>query len=65
MKGKVIDYDFFEAYIVLEDDSIVKVPINSIPNYQNLGATVKIDTNTISCSSNSPKILQDKLIDYF
>lgn len=65
MKGKVIDYDFFEAYVLLEDDSIVKVPINSISNYQNLGTTINIDSNNISYNRNNPKILQDKLIDYF
>lgn len=66
MKGKIIDYNFFEAFVELEDDTIVKVPINQVSNYLSIGATINIDSNIISSSpSNRPKIIQDKLIDFF
>lgn len=66
MKGKIIDYNFFEAFVELEDDTIVKVPINQVSNYLGIGATINIDSNITSSShSNRPKIIQDKLIDFF
>ncbi|WP_066889619.1 hypothetical protein [Clostridium nigeriense] len=66
MKGKVIDYNFFEVFIALEDDTILKMPLNQVSNYLNIGDTINIDSNNISYSpSNRPKILQDKLIDFF
>ncbi|MDV4150196.1 hypothetical protein R0131_05030 [Clostridium sp. AL.422] len=66
MKGKIIDYNFFEAFVALDDDTIVKVPLNQVSNYINIGDTVNIDSNMISSSpSNKPKIIQDKLVDFF
>ena len=66
MKGKIIDYNFFEAFVELEDDTIVKVPINQVSNYLSIGATINVDSNINSNSpSNRPKVIQDKLIDFF
>lgn len=66
MKGKVIDYNFVEAFIALEDDTIIKIPLNKVSNYLNIGDTINIDSSIISYSSNNkPTIIQDKLIDFF
>ncbi|MCF0146990.1 MAG: hypothetical protein HUJ77_01190 [Clostridium sp.] len=66
MKGRVIDYNFFEAFVELEDDTIVKVPLNQVSNYLNIGDTININSNVNSSSpSNRPKIIQDKLVDFF
>lgn len=66
MKGKIIDYNFFEAFVSLEDDTIIKIPLNQVSNYLNIGDTLNIDSNTIGNSpSNKPKIIQDKLVDFF
>ena len=66
MKGKIIDYNFFEAFIALEDDTVIKLPLNQVSSYLNIGDTINIDSNTISYSpSNRPKIIQDKLVDFF
>lgn len=66
LKGKIIDYNFFEAFVELEDDTIVKIPLNQVSNYLNIGDTINIDSNSISSSpSNRPKIIQDKLVDFF
>jgi len=66
LKGKIIDYNFFEAFVELEDDTIVKIPLNQVSNYLNIGDTINIDSSSISSSpSNRPKIIQDKLVDFF
>lgn len=66
MKGKIIDYNFFEVFVALEDDTIIKMPLNQVSNPLNIGDTINIDSNSISFSpSNRPKVIQDKLIDFF
>lgn len=66
MKGKVIDYNFFEAFVALEDDTIMKMSLSQVPGYLNVGDTINIDTTSISCApSNKPKITQDKIVDFF
>ncbi len=66
MKGKIVDYNFFEAFVELEDDTIVKIPLNQVSNYLNIGDTINVNSTNISSSpSNRPKIIQDKLVDFF
>ena len=66
MKGKIIDYNFFEAFVALDDDTIVKIPLNQVSNYLSIGDTININSSAISTSpSNKPKIIQDKLVDFF
>lgn len=66
LKGKIIDYNFFEVFVALEDDTIIKMPLNQVSNYLNIGDTINVDSNNISYSpSNRPNIIQDKLIDFF
>jgi len=66
LKGKIIDYNFFEAFVALDDDTIIKIPLNQVSNYLSIGETININSSTIGSSpSNKPKIIQDKLIDFF
>lgn len=66
MKGKIIDYNYFEAFVALEDDTVVKVPLSQVNDYLGIGNTVNINSNNLSCNtSNKPKICQDKLVDFF
>ena len=66
MKGKIIDYNYFEAFVALEDDTVVKVPLSQVSDYLSIGAFVNINWNSLSCNTNSnPKITQDKLVDFF
>lgn len=66
MKGKIIDYNYFEAFVVLEDDTVVKVPLSDVNDYLAIGTIVNINSNSLSCSTSSkPKIIQDKLVDFF
>lgn len=66
MKGKIIDYNFFEAFVALDDDTIIKIPLNQVSNYLSIGDTININSSAISTSpSNKPKIIQDKLVDFF
>ncbi len=66
MKGKIIDYNFFEAFVALDDDTIIKIPLNQVSNYLSIGDTINVNSSAISTSpSNKPKIIQDKLVDFF
>lgn len=66
MKGKIIDYNYFEAFVALEDDTIVKVPLTQVNDYLGIGYVVNIDSNNLSHNtSNQPKMHQDKVIDFF
>lgn len=66
MKGKIIDYNYFEAFVLLEDDTVIKVPLSNVNDYLAIGTMVNINSNSLSCSNSSKqKILQDKLVDFF
>lgn len=66
MKGKIIDYNYFEAFVALEDDTVVKVPLTQVSDYLSVGAIVNLDSNNLSCSTSSkPKMYQDKIVDFF
>lgn len=66
MKGKVIDYNSSEAFIALDDDSIISFPITEVNESLKVGSFVNININNISFNPNNKnKIIQDKLIDFF
>lgn len=67
MKGKIIDYNSSEAFIALDDDSIISLPLNEVSESLSVGSFVNININNISFtpSNNKIKIIQDKLIDFF
>lgn len=60
MKGKIIDYDFFEAFILLEDDSIVKIPVSKVSDYLTLGTLITFNANDLNANtSNNSKIINN------
>lgn len=65
MKGTIIDYNNFEALVVLEDDSVVNVPLSKVSDYLSRGTSVSLNYNDINCStSNRSKINKDKIVDF-
>ena len=66
MKGKIVDYNFSEAFVALEDDSIVILPLTEVNEALSVGSFVNININNISFNPNNKnEIIQDKLIDFF
>lgn len=66
MKGKIVDYNSSEAFVALEDDSIVILPLTEVNEALSVGSFVNININNISFNpSNKNKIVQDKLVDFF
>lgn len=66
MKGKIVDYNSSEAFIALEDDSIVILPLTEVNEALSVGSFVNININNISFNpSNKNKIIQDKIVDFF
>lgn len=68
MKGKIIDLNSSEAFISLEDGTILTIPLTNFNTYLSIGSS--IDMSSLSGSygfSNNHKaeIIQDKLIDFF
>ena len=65
MKGTIIDYNYFEALVVLEDDSVVNVPLSKVSDYLSKGTSVSLNYNDINCStSNRSKVNKDKIVDF-
>lgn len=65
MKGTIIDYNYFEALIVLEDDSVINLPLSKVSDYLSKGTSVSLNYNDINCStSNRSKINKDKIVDF-
>lgn len=66
MKGKIVDYNSSEAFVALEDDSIIILPLTEVNESLSVGSFVNININNISFNpSNKSKIIQDKLVDFF
>lgn len=66
MKGKIVDYNSSEAFVALEDDSIVILPLTEVNEALSVGSFVNININNISFNpSNKNKIIQDKIVDFF
>lgn len=66
MKGKIVDYNSSEAFVALEDDSIVILPLTEVNEALSVGSFVNINVNNISFNPNNKnKIVQDKLVDFF
>ena len=66
MNGKILDYNSSEAFILLDDDSIVTVPVNSFSSELPIGSIVSLSdlynrTNNIKYS---PSNIYDKNVDF-
>ena len=65
MKGTIIDYNYFEALILLEDDSVINLPLSKVSDYLSKGTSVSLNYNDINCStSNRAKFNRDKIVDF-
>lgn len=65
MKGTIIDYNYFEALVVLEDDSVINLPLSKVSDYLSKGTSISLNYNDINCStSNRAKINKDKIVDF-
>lgn len=68
MKGKIIDVVNSEAFIALEDDTILKVSLSQMNQYLHNGSMINIDFQSESfnyCNNHKPTMQQDKLMDFF
>ena len=66
MKAILIDKNNFDAFVSLEDGTIISIPIGHVTS-ATIGATLNLSNDTINCingSTTSNKSI-DKLIDFF
>lgn len=67
MKAIIIDKTSVDAYISLENGTVISVPLNQISN-SNIGNVVHFSNGNIICSRNVPNtssIIVNKLVDFF
>ena len=65
LKGKIIDYDFFEAFVLLEDDSVIKVPVSRVTNHLTIGALISFDANDLNANTNHNSKIISNGMDFF
>lgn len=68
MKGTIIDVNSSEAFISLDDDTIITMPLASLNSYLSIGSS--IDMTSLSGSygftnNHRAEATQDKLVDFF
>ncbi|MBU3109276.1 hypothetical protein [Clostridium gasigenes] len=68
MKGKIIDLNNSEAFVSLEDDTIITIPLTNFNASISIGSS--IDMTSLSGSyglynNHRAEIAQNKLIDFF
>lgn len=67
MKGTILDYTPTEAFILLEDDSVVTVPLESFAHTSPIGSNINLNrvcNGTYTINYKQPKVY-DKSIDFF
>lgn len=67
MKGTILDYTHNEAFILLDDDSVITVPISTFEHASPIGSNIDLNrlyngTYTINYKSSN---FYDKTIDFF
>lgn len=67
MKGTILDYTTSEAFILLDDDSIVTVPLTNITHNVPIGSNVNITNlhNGTYSMDYKPHNFYDKSVDLF
>lgn len=68
MKGKIIDMYNSEAFIMLDDDTIITVPTMAINNSYTIGTTINlsdISNFNINNNNHSVNVINEKLVDFF
>ena len=63
MKGLILDYNSSEAFVLLEDDTVTTIPINSLPSIKPIGSNVSL-TNLYN-KNNHNSNCYNKNIDLF
>lgn len=66
MRAIIIDKNIFDAFVSLEDGTIISVPVGQVIP-ANIGDTLHLSNATINCINNSVASDKsvDKLIDFF
>lgn len=67
MKGRIIDIYNSEAFISLDDDTVLTVPINSLTNNFSVGSTISLSqlTSPTGFNNHIKAITNEKLMDFF
>ncbi|MDU1312502.1 hypothetical protein [Clostridium septicum] len=68
LKGKIIDYSSTEAFVCLEDDTIIKLPLSEVGNYNLIGSNINVSCQSGSfgyCNNHAGKIYKDNIVDFF
>ena len=67
MKGTILDYTPTEAFILLEDDSVVTLPLSSFSHTSPIGSNISLDRlyNGTYSINYKPSNIHDKSIDFF
>lgn len=66
MKGTILDYTASEAFVLLEDDSIITIPMVSLSQFSPLGNSINLSTLYKNGENNyKPSNLYDKSIGFF
>lgn len=67
MKGTILDYTSTEAFILLEDDSVVTIPLASFSHTSPIGSNVSLDRlfNGTYSINYKPSKIHDKSVDFF
>ncbi|MBM6860017.1 hypothetical protein H9X78_05845 [Clostridium saudiense] len=67
MKGTILDYTPTEAFILLEDDSVVTIPLSSFTHTTPIGSNISLTRlyNGTYSINYKPSKIYDKSIDFF
>ena len=67
MKGTILDYTPTEAFILLEDDSVVTIPLSSFNHTSPIGSNISLNRlyNGTYSINYKPSNTSSKLIDFF
>jgi len=64
MKGTILDYTSSEAYILLEDESIITIPTSSLSQINPIGNSINLSTTSMN-NTYKPNNLYDKSSGFF
>ena len=66
MKGMILDYTGNDAFILLEDDSIITMPLTSFETLMQIGSNISLSNlYSNSCNTNyKPCQLVNKTVDF-
>lgn len=66
MKGTILDYTASEAFVLLEDDSIITISTVSLPQHTPVGSSINLSSlYTNSQDHYKPSNLYDKSVGFF